>query len=226
MEVVDSLQSRVRQSGLLYPLLVIAALTVTVFSIVGIATMLGWLPRAMSGTEVSGASAPVVADTRDSEPAPGAYSEPRTPYRNEPSVNRRMNEPRAPAHAPRASAPAGSVPAVPAHNCAECGVVESVKTIEMPGESSWLGTAGGAVVGGLLGHQIGSGSGRTVATVAGAAGGAYAGNQIEKHVNKTVRYRVRVRMADGSARTFTRQTPAFAVGQKVRVTDHGIVAAE
>lgn len=43
------------------------------------------------------------------------------------------------------------------------------------------GTAIGAVVGGLAGHQIGGGKGKTLATVAGAAAGGYAGNRIEKH---------------------------------------------
>jgi len=41
------------------------------------------------------------------------------------------------------------------------------------------GTAIGAVVGGLLGHQVGGGKGKTLATVAGAVGGGYAGNRIE-----------------------------------------------
>jgi uncharacterized protein YcfJ len=44
------------------------------------------------------------------------------------------------------------------------------------------GTAIGAVVGGLLGNQIGAGGGRTVATVGGAAAGGYAGNQIQKNM--------------------------------------------
>ena len=38
------------------------------------------------------------------------------------------------------------------------------------------GTAIGAVAGGLLGSQIGGGTGRTLATVGGAAAGGYAGN--------------------------------------------------
>ncbi len=41
------------------------------------------------------------------------------------------------------------------------------------------GTAIGAVVGGLLGNQVGGGRGKTLATVAGAVGGGYAGNRIE-----------------------------------------------
>lgn len=41
-----------------------------------------------------------------------------------------------------------------------------------------LGGAAGAAVGGLLGNQVGSGSGRTAATIAGAGVGAYAGYKL------------------------------------------------
>jgi uncharacterized protein YcfJ len=44
-----------------------------------------------------------------------------------------------------------------------------------------VGTAIGAVAGGLLGNQIGGGKGRTLATVAGAVGGGYAGHVIQKN---------------------------------------------
>ena len=43
-----------------------------------------------------------------------------------------------------------------------------------------IGTGLGAVVGGLLGHQVGGGNGKTLATVAGAAAGGYAGNKIQQ----------------------------------------------
>jgi uncharacterized protein YcfJ len=43
-----------------------------------------------------------------------------------------------------------------------------------------IGTVAGAVLGGVIGHQIGGGRGRDIATVAGAAGGGYAGNRIQK----------------------------------------------
>lgn len=49
------------------------------------------------------------------------------------------------------------------------------------------GTAIGAVAGGLLGHLVGGGKGKTLATVAGAVGGGYAGNKIEQaHQHGTV----------------------------------------
>ncbi len=46
------------------------------------------------------------------------------------------------------------------------------------------GTAVGAVAGGLLGNQVGGGTGRTLATVAGAAAGGYAGNQVQKNLQE------------------------------------------
>jgi uncharacterized protein YcfJ len=47
-------------------------------------------------------------------------------------------------------------------------------------ENSVVGIGIGAVVGGLLGNQIGSGDGKTLATIAGAVGGGYVGNEIAK----------------------------------------------
>ncbi len=46
-------------------------------------------------------------------------------------------------------------------------------------ENKILGTVAGAVVGGVLGHQVGGGRGKDLATVAGAVGGAYAGRKIQ-----------------------------------------------
>ncbi len=44
------------------------------------------------------------------------------------------------------------------------------------------GTAIGAVVGGLLGNQVGGGTGKKIATVAGAVGGGYAGNKVQENM--------------------------------------------
>ena len=67
-----------------------------------------------------------------------------------------------------------------------CYDVQVERPKEVKDEHKVTGTALGAVAGGLLGHQVGGGSGKTVATVAGAAGGAYAGRKIqENQQNKT-----------------------------------------
>ena len=60
-----------------------------------------------------------------------------------------------------------------------CEDVPVTRKAPVKDEHKIAGTAIGAVVGGLLGNQIGGGSGKTVATVAGAAAGGYAGNKVQ-----------------------------------------------
>jgi outer membrane lipoprotein SlyB len=104
--------------------------------------------------------------------------------------------------------------------CHNCGTVVSVQAVEQPAaRGSGVGAVAGALVGGLLGNQVGGGHGRQLATVAGAVGGSVAGNQIERNVKKTVSYHIRVRMQDGSYRTFTRAHANWAVGDHVRVVN-------
>lgn len=63
-----------------------------------------------------------------------------------------------------------------------CAVVALAGCATTPSQQEQIrcttSTAGGAVVGGALGRQIGGGSGRNLATVAGAIGGAAAGNHL------------------------------------------------
>ena len=114
----------------------------------------------------------------------------------------------------------GTVQAAPTQRvasvCGTCGKVESVAAVKQKGEGTGIGVVGGAVVGGLLGSQVGGGNGKNVATVLGAVGGGVAGNEVEKRARATTMYQVRVRMDDGSIRTVT-QSSAPAVGQKVTV---------
>ena len=141
--------------------------------------------------------------------------------------------PQAPADFPEKTAPVAAATAKPLHTqrgsvqpapspqrsastCATCGKVESVAAVVQKGEGTGLGVVGGAVVGGLLGSQVGGGSGKNVATVLGAVGGGVAGNEVEKRSRATTVYRVSVRMDDGTLRSVTQST-APAVGQKVTV---------
>jgi uncharacterized protein YcfJ len=55
-------------------------------------------------------------------------------------------------------------------------VVVTVRPAKQKGQGSGLG----AVAGGVLGHQVGSGRGKDLATAAGVVGGAVAGHQVEK----------------------------------------------
>jgi outer membrane lipoprotein SlyB len=102
--------------------------------------------------------------------------------------------------------------------CAECGVVQSVHEVATKGDPSGVGVIGGAVVGGVLGNQVGHGDGRTVATVIGAVGGAVAGNEIEKRVKSGKSYEITVRFDDGSSRVMTEaNATTWRAGDKVKV---------
>jgi len=88
------------------------------------------------------------------------------------------------------------------------------------GRTSGGGAVAGAIVGGVLGHQIGSGRGNDAATVAGAIGGAVAGNEIEKRRNDE-QYRVTVELRDGRTASFMQDSPnGLRVGDRVRLADN------
>ena len=101
---------------------------------------------------------------------------------------------------------------------ATCGEVTSVTARQVKGKGSGVGVVGGAVVGGLLGNQLGKGTGNTVMTVGGAVAGGFAGNEIEKNVKKSTVYRTSVRMGDGTVHEYTLNTQ-HAVGAKVSVVN-------
>ena len=86
--------------------------------------------------------------------------------------------------------------------CSDCAIVREVKTETRKGKSSGVGIVGGAVAGGVLGNQIGGGSGKTIATFGGAVGGGLLGNEVEKHLKKTTVWITTATMKDGSVRRF------------------------
>jgi outer membrane lipoprotein SlyB len=98
------------------------------------------------------------------------------------------------------------------------GTVESVRTQAVPTSGSTLGTVGGAVVGGVLGNQVGQGRGRTLATVGGAAGGAVVGNRLTSGTSTV--WVVNVRFDDGTNANIEQDTqPPVWAGERVRVTN-------
>lgn len=92
------------------------------------------------------------------------------------------------------------------------------------------GTAIGAIVGGLLGNQIGGGSGRSAATVLGAIGGGIAGNRIAQNTapGGTVAstnpvYRIEVQTDQGYVRTYdVAATGNLRPGDRVRI-ENGVI---
>jgi uncharacterized protein YcfJ len=47
-----------------------------------------------------------------------------------------------------------------------------------PRQPNYLGIGAGALIGGVLGHQVGGGNGKKLATVAGIIGGGMIGNEV------------------------------------------------
>ncbi|MBI3382198.1 MAG: glycine zipper 2TM domain-containing protein [Aquabacterium sp.] len=113
----------------------------------------------------------------------------------------------------------------PAVACANCGVIEAVRAVQQKGQGSGVGAVAGGVLGGVVGNQMGKGSGKTAMTVLGAIGGGFAGNEVEKQTRTVTVYEVRVRMDDGSVRTFTQNTEP-APGTRVEVNGHSFRAIE
>jgi outer membrane lipoprotein SlyB len=233
----------------LHPLMILAALAVVLFCMVGTAAILGWIPTSTGGTaerQLSEADRLALAATLPQggvQPAPGvvapAPGQQLAPGYAEP-VNAQAPAVPAQAYAPAYPAAAATAAAAPVREapapkavkkdvqvaaadtgrnwCSNCGNVESVREIKQRAQGSGLGAAGGAVLGGLLGNQIGDGSGRTIATAAGAIGGAVVGNQVEGNMKATVSYEIRVRLDDGTLRTFRQSSPpAWRSGDRVRI---------
>jgi outer membrane lipoprotein SlyB len=187
-----------------HPLVIAASVTVLLLAATATAGMLGWLPSSLGRTpapETVALAAPQQAATHHAYAAQAAPETARQRSHN---------------WLPRSSAQA----------CANCGVVESMRDIASTAPGSGLGAAGGAVVGGLLGNQVGGGHGRDAMTVVGALGGALAGNQIEKQVRTTHSYQTTVRMDDGSARSTVQEAqPAWRNGDAVKIVNGVVILA-
>ena len=127
-------------------------------------------------------------------------------------------------------------PAYPNQEVSRYGYVESVesetpeRTTGIGGSGVGVGAIGGAIAGGVLGHQVGSGSGNTAATIGGAVIGGVVGHQVEKRVRgnqaEGVQYVFRVRMDDGSYQTFRKEThDGIRVGDRVRIERGNLFAS-
>lgn len=165
-----------------------------------------------------------------SKPLPVAGDEPAAPGES-PAAPVTKSTPRQPAPTRAPAQGSESVAAAPSTRgenhgtppamvsvCNSCGVVEAVEPVQREGKGSGVGVGAvaGGVVGGALGNRMGAGSGKTAMTVLGVVGGGLAGHAIEKKVKTETVYRVKVRMEDGSVRSFT-QAKTLAVGTHVTV---------
>lgn len=200
-----SMQNNLRKT---HPMVLIAAVALTIFSLLGSAAITGLIPTAHSEKDAS-----PVAETR-TEPASPNHAT---------GIDRFNSQPATPQAQPERYAAVS--PAQPTA-CNNCGRIVSIQAVEQEGEASGLGAVAGGVAGGVIGNQIGKGRGNTLMTVLGVGGGAYAGHTIEKNMKTTTAYVIKVEMQDGTVRKITQYSaPQFSVGDRVRLKSGQLVNA-
>jgi outer membrane lipoprotein SlyB len=196
-----------------HPMMIIAAVAVVLFCAVGIAAMMGWLPSSIGGN--------ATAQTEQQEQKQEQEQKKEQEQKQEREQKAQAAD-QAAADKEQAAQRADEKQAQAAIEapCSNCGVVQSIREINTRAEGSGVGAAGGAVVGGLLGNQVGGGHGRQLATIAGAIGGAVAGNQIEGNVKASRSYDITVQLDSGNNRTIRQSAqPRWSVGDQVRIVD-------
>jgi outer membrane lipoprotein SlyB len=225
----------------LHPLLTAAAISVTVFSAVGVGAMTGLLPHSIgSATEpaplVSGVPAvqekpaePRVADMPPAAPKATPKPAKKTVVAKAPAPVYYPPVPQDFGESPRiAQAPAVAPSTAEAPKPVPAGIlgtVEAVREMKTKAEKSnglgpIAGGVAGAVLGGQLGKEFGGGNTRAVMTVLGAAGGAFAGKEIERNVRATKHWEIDVRLDDGTQRTLSSDAqPYWQPGHRVRFLD-------
>jgi len=211
----------------LHPLLTLAAISLTLFSAVGIAALTGLIPHSKGSvtepTPVAAAQAPAPV----AEPAPAAA--PEAMPAPQPVKKHVAAKPKPVQHVAAAEVPALTPPPPPVVEAPQVvqapqpavkpgvlGTVQSVREVEQKGEGKGVGAVGGGVAGAVLGHNIGDHN--KLVTVLGAAGGALLGNQIEKTARATKHWELTVRYDDGTTQTFNSEAqPFWHQGDRVRL---------
>lgn len=108
--------------------------------------------------------------------------------------------------------------------CGICGIVESISLTRIDGDASGTGVVAGGFAGGVA--VIPHGRERAPFTIIGKDGAIYGSAAGQEQTDSTTVYVVKVRMADGTARTITQaDQPKCDVGDPVKVVSGAITAA-
>ena len=104
----------------------------------------------------------------------------------------------------------------------EQGIVESVRTVTIQGDTNNVGTVAGGVVGGIAGSNVGGGSGRAVGAIVGAVAGGLAGQAIERNASTRQGLEITVKMDNGTLRAYVQDADEdFRPGDRVRIVSNG-----
>lgn len=195
----------IKTTARIHPLMAAAAVSVIVVSLAGAAAITGLLPSSHSAPQPAAAAdqanpyastqaanpaaAPlpgVPADgTQTQQPVQGAYAQAMPAGYAQPAM---ASAQPAPAPTVIRETVIKEVPAKPVHtvhhhasyarNDAQGDYAQAPQPAPAPAQPNYVAIGTGAVVGGLIGNQVGHGRGRALATVAGMIGGGFLGNQV------------------------------------------------
>ena len=184
METIKTATSRI------HPLMAAAAVSVIVVSLAGAAAITGLLPSSHSAPEAGAATTqtnpayagalPMAAEApQGAQPLQAAYAQPTQGAYAQQAVASAQ-----PAPVVIKETVIKEVPAKPRHTVHHTSYAQNdAPAYREPAprpapQPNYVAIGTGAVVGGLLGNQVGSGNGRKLATVAGIIGGGMLGNQM------------------------------------------------
>lgn len=168
----------------IHPLIAGAAISVTVLSLVGTAAIAGWLPSSKAKGDVTPA-----AQQNDALAAAQAQQAVQQPYPQDQLQPGQYQPGQQQAQAQVQPEPAPApVHRVQHHRSTQLAQADQVEHRQpaapapapAPSSPNYVGIGAGALIGGLLGNQVGGGRGRTAATIAGAIGGGMLGNQVQE----------------------------------------------
>ena len=98
------------------------------------------------------------------------------------------------------------------------GVVDSVRPVRINPRETGVGTAGGAVLGGIAGSNVGGGSGQVAGAVGGALLGGIIGHNVEASANERQGIEITVHLDAGKYIAVVQEADeAFRPGDRVRI---------
>lgn len=98
------------------------------------------------------------------------------------------------------------------------GVVDSVRPVRINRGETGVGTAGGAVLGGLAGSTVGGGNGQVAGAVGGAILGGIIGSQVERSANERPGIEITVLLDSGKYVSIVQEADeSFRPGDRVRI---------
>ena len=102
------------------------------------------------------------------------------------------------------------------------GVVESVRTVQLEGTKTPIGTVAGGAIGGIAGGSVGSGRTSAVVAVIGAVAGAIAGSAAEEVATRKDALEITVKLDGGAMIAIVQEADEqFKPGDKVRIVEGG-----